>query len=409
MKSSLIQVEPEEPARNADTAGSPSASRWARPFPGGRRRRVAALVASALVLAGMATAPSSFAATDATKLQKSLDRIVDAGAPGAIVLVRDGASTIRLSSGFGNLAPKTPMRVADRSRIGSVTKSFTATVVLQLAAEKKLGLGDTVERWLPGVISNGDAISIRQLLNHTSGIYDYAGDPAVLAPYLQGNLTQVFDPQTGVEIAADHGPIFAPGSKLSYSNTNYLLLAMIVEAATGNTIATELRTRIFEPINLRHTSYATSSAITGSSTHGYIVLEDGPFDVTPWSPTVFGASGAIVSNADDVARFYRALLQGRLLPAKLLKSMRTIDPVATGGVPDAGILGGGWGLGLLREKFPCGQAWGHDAENPGYMTAAWNSKTGNRQVVVVVNSNFSHDEPVSRAMRNVLATAYCGR
>jgi hypothetical protein len=90
--------------------------------------------------------------------------------------------------------------------------------------------------------------------------------------------------------------------------------------------------------------------------------------------------------------------------------MQTIDPAATGGVPDAGILGGGWGLGLLRERFPCGTAWGHDSETPGYMTAAWNSKDGNRQVVVVVNDHFfDHDQPDARAMRQLLATAYCGR
>src|SRR5262245_48472859 len=102
------------------------------------------------------------------------------------------------------------MRVADRSRVGGVTKSFTATVVLQLVAEGKLSLDDTVERRLPGVIPNGGAISVRQLLNHTSGIYDYAGDDAYLAPYQQGDLTHVFDPLTGVQIAAAHGPLFAP-------------------------------------------------------------------------------------------------------------------------------------------------------------------------------------------------------
>ena len=140
--------------------------------------------------------------------------------------------------------------------------------------------------------------------------------------------------------------------------------------------------------------------------HGYLFLDDGPYDVTPW--TMVGAAGAIVTNADDLSRFYRALLQGRLLPHKLLKEMQTIDPVATGGVPDAGILGGGWGLGLLKETFPCGQAWGHDSENPGYMTASWSSKDGKRQVVVMVNTNGGHDEPVPSAMRDVLTTAYCG-
>jgi D-alanyl-D-alanine carboxypeptidase len=349
-------------------------------------------------------------AEPAAKLQRALDEVVAAGAPGAVVVVRDGARTTRLSSGYGNLAPKTPMRVADQARIGGMTKSFTATVVLQLVAEGKLALSDTVEKWVPGVISNGDAISVRQLLNHTSGIFNYSMDESVLAPYMQGNLTQKFDPRTGVKVAADRGPVFAPGSKLSYSNTNYLLLAMIVEAATGNPFASELRGRIFKPLGLRHTSYATSPEITGSHTHGYIFLKEGPVDVTSWNPTLFGASGAILSNGNDVARFYRALLQGRLLPAKLLKEMQTIDPAATGGVPDAGILGGSWGLGLLKERFPCGTAWGHDSEIPGYITAAWNSRNGNRQVVVIVNSHFfSHDEPVSRAMRNVLTTAYCGR
>jgi D-alanyl-D-alanine carboxypeptidase len=374
-----------------------------------RRRARRMLAASIAGIAGIACLATPALATDQTaRLQRGLDRVVAAGAPGAVAVVRDGDHTTRLASGFGNLAPQTPMRVADRSRIGGMTKSFTATVVLQLVAESKLALGDKLGRWLPGVISNGDAISIRQLLNHTSGIYDYAGDETVLAPYLAGDLTYVFDPLTGVQIAADHGPLFAPGTALSYSNTNYILLGMIVEAVTGNTIATELQARIFEPLQLRDTSFATLSEIEGSHMHGYWPLEEGPYDVTAWSPSGFGAAGAILSNADDVARFYRALLDGRLLPHRLLKAMRTIDPAATGGVPDSGILGGGWGLGLLKEKFPCGTAWGHDAENPGYMTAAWNSKNGDRQVVVIVNSNHGHDAPVSRAMRDVLATAYCG-
>ena len=218
------------------------------------------------------------------------------------------------------------MRVADRYRIGGLTKSFTATVVLQLVREKKLALGDTVEHWLPGVISNGDAISIRQLLNHTSGISDYVRDPAYLAPYLAGDLTHVFDPRAGVQIAADQGPLFAPGSQLSYSNTNYVLLAMIVEAATGNTIASELQARLFQPLGLRHTSFPTSPEIHGPHVHGYVFLDDGPFDVTSWSPSGSGAAAAIVSNTDDVARFYRALLRGRLLPRALLRRCRRSTP-----------------------------------------------------------------------------------
>jgi D-alanyl-D-alanine carboxypeptidase len=126
-------------------------------------------------------------------------------------------------------------------------------------------------------------------------------------------------------------------------------------------------------------------------------------DITPLSPTLFGAAGAIVSNASDVARFYRALLRGRLPTPQLLSEMQTIDPAATGGEPDHGILGGGWGLGLLREEFPCGEARG-TMRNPGYMIAAWNSKDATRPVMVIVNSNFEHYAPVSEAMREVLIT-----
>ncbi len=251
------------------------------------------------------------------------------------------------------------------------------------------------------------------MLNHTSGIFDYAQDDRVIPPYLEsGDLTRIFDPREGVRIAAEHAPLFAPGTGWSYSNTNYLLLAMIVEAATGNSIGTELRRRIFKPLGLDHTSYPTSSRMPGPYTHGYWVIGGpDPIDFTPLSPTLFGASGAILSNAEDLVRFYRALLRGHLLKPGVLRAMQTIDPVATDppGSIDSGIPGGGWGLGLLRETFPCGDAWGHDAENPGYMTAAWNSPDGTRQVVVVVNmDNFPHDHPVTQAMRDVLLKAYCG-
>jgi D-alanyl-D-alanine carboxypeptidase len=232
----------------------------------------------------------------------------------------------------------------------------------------------------------------------------------VLEPYVSGDLTHVLDPREGVRVAVAHGPLFAPGTGFAYSNTNYLVLAMIVEAATGRAIDVELRERIFQPLGLDHTSYPTTSRIAGHHAHGYL-RPDGQtlFDVTPWSPTFYGAAGAIVSNADDVAHFYRVLLRGRLVRPNLLTAMKTIDPVATGGVPDAGILGGGWGLGLLREELPCGEAWGHDSETPGYMIAAWSSEDASRQVVVIVNTNTGHDEPVAGAMREVLVSAFCGR
>jgi D-alanyl-D-alanine carboxypeptidase len=379
-------------------------------------RRFRLIVVVALVgvasLATASVAPAGERTDSLPEVQRALDEVVAAGAPGALAFVRDGDRTIRLSSGYGNLAPKTPMRVADRFRIGGLTKTYTATVVLQLVGEGKIALDDTVEQWFPGVISNGEAISVRQLLNHTSGIFDYVQDPRVLAPNLEdlpNNLALVFDLREGVRIAAEHGPLFAPGSALAYSNTNYVLLAMIVEAATGNSIGSELRARIFKPLGLRHTSYPTSSRINGSYTHGYLPLDESTFlDVTPLSPTLLGASGAILSNAKDVARFYRALLRGRLLAPDLLAAMQTIDPVATGGVPDSGFPGGGWGLGLLREIFPCGsEAWGARLRDPRIHGRRVEQQGRHSPGVVVVNSFFGPDAPPIQALREVLAAAYC--
>jgi D-alanyl-D-alanine carboxypeptidase len=354
--------------------------------------------------------PVGMAAGRMPVVQRALDRLVAAGAPGAMAFVRDGDRTVRLSSGYGTLDPDTPMHAPDRFRIGGLTKTFTATVILQLVGEGAVMLDDTLEQWLPGAISNGELISVRQLLNHTSGIYDYAQDPSIFAPYFppEGDLTLIFDANEGVRIANEHGPLFAPGSALAYSNTNYLLLAMIVEAATGNPFESELRARIFEPLGLDQTSYPDSSEIEGSYIHGYVPGEPPLFDITPLSPTLLGASGAIVSSAEDLADFSRALLRGDLLAPELLRAMKSIDPVATVGIPDSGFPGGGWGLGLLRQRFPCGRkAWGHDSEIPGYTTASWSNRSGTRQVVVVVNSFFAPDSDAAGAIRDVLAGAYC--
>lgn len=373
--------------------------------------RVKALGRDSVLLLGVGIVVTGSAASVraptgvAPATQRALDELVADGAPGVIALIRDGNRTFRLTSGLGNLATKTPMRATDRFRVASITKTFTATVVLQLVGEGKLALDDTLERWVPGSIPNGDAITVRQLLNHTSGIYDSQTDPKVLAPYLKGNFTHVTALHTLIQIAAAHRPLFAPGSKWSYSNTNYYLLEMIVKAATGNSIGSELRRRIFAPLRLRHTIFPTSPRIAGPHAHGYMLLNKPPLvDVTVFSPSLFSAAGAIVSTADDIARFYRALLGGRLLGPELLKSMETIDRVTL----DPSGSGGGYGLGLVREgHFRCGDAWGHDGEVPGYLTSAFNSKDATRQIVVVVNSD-SLTKRAHQALNKILNTAYCG-
>src|SRR3954464_14396307 len=274
-----------------------------------RTQRKIAFSLALLALAAAAPAVAASAARDRsagreTKLQHALDRVVATGVPGAVLLVREGRRTIRLASGHGNLKLKTPMRTRDRFRVGSITKPFVATAVLQLVGEHKLALEDTVERWLPALVPNGERITVRQLLNHTSGLFAFGGDRDFVTHAFEDPL-RAWTPQEIVAIATAHPPTFAPGTAWSYSDTNYFILGMIVEAATGRPLAGELRRRILPPLRLRATSLPTEPDIAGPHAHGYFLrpLED----VTVGSPSVQWAAGALVSNADDLARFFRAL------------------------------------------------------------------------------------------------------
>jgi CubicO group peptidase (beta-lactamase class C family) len=250
------------------------------------------------------------AASKPSSLQQDVDALVTGGAPGAILLVRDGNRTSHYAGGFADVARKRPMRARDHFKIACLTKSYTATVVLQLVAEGELHLTDTVERWLPGLVPNGGKITIRELLNHTSGIPEYETDARYLKPYLSGNFAYYWPPRKMVALAVSHKPLFPPGkTRISaYSNTNYVIAGLIVEAVTGHTIGAELNRRIFRPLHLRDTSYPTKPGLPSPYTHGYMVVGKPPaVDVSGLSPSLSPASGAIVSTADDVADFYRAL------------------------------------------------------------------------------------------------------
>src|SRR3954467_7903138 len=187
-----------------------------------RSTSVAACLAIATLLATTASARTSTARGAASPLQRDLDAVVTAGAPGVILFVRDGNRITRLSAGIGDIAHKAPMRPAHHFKIASLTKTYTATVVLQLVGEGKVGLDDTVQRWLPGVVPNGDGITIRQLLNHTSGPPDFEDSPRNLKPYQGGDFAYCWSPRQLVKIGGSQKPLFNPGSSWSYSNTNYV-------------------------------------------------------------------------------------------------------------------------------------------------------------------------------------------
>ena len=366
------------------------------------RRLFLALLSAAVAsgaLAGQATAGSR------AELGASLSRLVKKGTPGAMIYVRSGGQATRVARGVSVVKGRRPMRTADTFRIGSLTKTYVATVLVGLAAENKLSLDDPVERSLPGLVPGGEGITIRQLLNHTSGIYEYENDPRVLKPYLKGNLGYRWTPRKLVAIAVSHPPLFKPGTRYDYSNTNYQIAGLIIKAVTGSTLTDQLQQRVFGPLQLRHTALQLSARRDVPDVHGYLVLNRPPAtDITGLSPYPW-ADGAIISTLSEVARYYRALLTGRLVDPAMLSAMKTTVPEGSG----SDLPGVRSGLGIERYPTRCGSAWGHSGSFPGYLVYALTSATGKRQVVLAINQDpGSLPSDVRRAFFRTLRRAYCG-
>jgi D-alanyl-D-alanine carboxypeptidase len=328
-------------------------------------RLIAALAVAAVLLAGAPSATES-------ELQRAADLLIaTSDIPAVITLVeRDGERTV-VASGYAEI-DRRKARPDDRFWVGSVTKSFVATVVLQLVAERKLGLEERVGTLLPGRFREGPRIRLRNLLNHTSGIPDYME----LEPWRSAvarNPRVVLSPRRLVSSAARLPLEFPPGSQASYSNTNYLVLAEILQRVTGRSLAGLLRERIFEPLGLESTAYESGRRILrDDQLHGYDLSGAPPTDVSlhrlggPW------ADGAIVSNAHDLAVFFVALLRGQLVPPRLVAQMEKIVPGSHG-----------QGMGIYELSSPCGRRlYGHTGGTPGYVTFAAGSRDGRRFFVV---------------------------
>jgi len=374
------------------------------------RSRIALLavlvcVAFAAVAASSAPAkPITASGSQSAGLQHDLDALVAAGAPGAILFVRDGNHIIQLSAGLSDIARKTPMRAGNHFKIASVTKTYTAAVVLQLVGEGKLNLNDMVEQRLPGLVPNGNRISIRQLLNHTSGLFDFEAVPRYLKPYLGGNLGYYWSPRQLVRLAVSHKPLFAPGKGWSYSNTNYVVAQLIVEKTTGNPLGVELRRRVFQPLRLHDTSYPTKPGLPGPYAHGYTLAGKPPLtDITGLSPSLAPGSGGIISTARDVADFYRALFSGQLLKPNQLQAMKTTVSERTG-KPS---VSSGYGLGIGRTGAWCG-GWGHSGELPGYDVSTAISENGRRQAVLMINQDATTlSKPAFALYDRLMIKAFC--
>ncbi|MFJ2770879.1 serine hydrolase domain-containing protein [Streptomyces sp. NPDC087300] len=348
------------------------------------------------------------AASDHRATQRAMDAAVRAGVPGITAQARDRHGVWKASSGVGDLKSGAPRGKNDKFRVGSITKTFVSTVLLQMEAEGRLDLDDTVETHLPGLVrgngNDGNAITVRQLLGHTSGLFDYLADEDYVRKYLRdGYLKHRYDtlpPQKHVKVALSHAPLFEPGSKFSYSNTNYILAGLIVEKVGGRTYEAEVRDRIIKPLGLRNTTNPGNSVhLPRPSSRGYSKLfESAPDridDITEMNGSQGWADGDVISTAGDLTRFYGALLGGKLLPPQQLKAMKTM------GAPGSDVV---YGLGLQRFETSCGTTlWGHGGGMVGWLSLAVTTEDGRHRLAFNLNEDWD-----GSGIGKIIDAEYCG-
>lgn len=298
-------------------------------------------------------------------------------ATGVIALVRVGERTEVVTAGKARLRPHVAMEADMRFPLASITKSMTATVILQLVEDGQLALDDPVDRWVPELRGVEQTITIEDLLAHRSGL-EHA---------TEREMRQLGTDSSRLLRAVASRPLrFEPGTRGSYSNEGYVALGLVAERVLGQSFGDILRTRVFDPADM-----GSSSLFGRSDVHGY----DGRQDVSDqfflrWLPP----AGSVVATAEDVDAFYRTLWSGRLVGADAVAQMRALRGYV-----------GGWsdyGFGLARERFSCGPAMGHSGRLSGISTEAWTLDDTDRSTVVLVNDHLSDVAPV------IVDAALCG-
>ncbi len=385
------------------------------------RTGAAALLIGAVTLPGLA---GSQAAAAPNPLQRSLDAVHAAGMPGVYAAARDGEQTWKGAAGVADTRAKTPVGADFRHRVGSVTKSLTATAVLQQVATGRIDLDAPIGRYLPDVVpgERGREITVRMLLNHTSGINDY--DDAVFASLAHGSTADIeryrfhtFRPEDLVRIAMKRPPTNAPGARWAYSNTNYILAGLLLEKVTGQRAEAYITTHVIRPAGMRHTTLpGTNPYISGPHSKAYYPLyglADPPGEYSVYNMSWGFTAGETISTMEDLNAFYRALLGGHLLPARELAEMKHTVPMADA----AGHHTGDYGLGIFTVELPgCGRVWGHDGGVFGMETMALSSEDGRHQIAYGMNeTTYQHlnadgtldPSPIDSAAWSIVTTALC--
>lgn len=367
------------------------------------RRCVTAVVLVAASLAG--TAIPAAAATAVDVMQAAAQQGISDGYPAVIGVVRQGSATNYVSAGVGDLTTNVAADPTAQVRIGSITKTFIAATMLLLESEGRLSLNDTVATWLPGVVNangnDGTKITLRELLNMTSGLPEYIDK----LPSSAWTSDTQYTPQDLVNLAISSPPTGPPGGAVNYTNTGYILAGMVIQAVTGNDPSVEVTNDIINPLGLTGTSYPTTDHnLYGNYLHGYEVP---PFwigvvpytDVTVLNPTVGPAAGGMVSTENDVATFYRALMSGNLLPPAQLQELKT-------GVQE-GTTNNYSALGIESIATSCGQMWAKDGAVPGYNSLAATSEDGSKQIVVTGTEYNLYPGSGAAHLLTALENAFC--
>ncbi|WIX81570.1 serine hydrolase domain-containing protein [Amycolatopsis carbonis] len=306
----------------------------------------------------------------------------NAQATGALVQVRGSAGAWSGVSGTADLTTGAPVPANAHFRIGSITKTFTAVVLLQLAAEHRLDLDAPVQRYLPGLLpANYPRVTVAQLLNHTSGLpgVDLPEDPQ----WIVDHRYTVFTPQQVLATAFQHDLVFAPGTSQQYTNTNYLVAGLLIEKLTHRSYGDEVRDRILRPLGLRDTSVPGNDPnLPAPYAHGYQVVNGQLVDLTRMNQSIPWAAGEMISTTADLDKFLIALFQGRLVPKPVLQRMFTVPNVTAFGTDDPAI----YSQGLMTSTVNGVTVWGKTGSRYGYTNGIWATRDLQRRSVYSINT-----------------------
>ena len=320
-----------------------------------------------------------------------------ASAPGAVVGVQTPDGTWTEAFGVADPATGTPLEVDDIFRIGSITKTFTGSLVLQLVESGELSLDDTIDQYVDGV-PNGDEVTIRMLLNMTSGIASYGLNEDWVNTY-ETAPTTAWTPDQLLDAGFSVSPLFAPGAEFNYSNTNFILLGEVIEEVTGEPYPDVLEAQILEPLSLTDTYFPDSSELPDPHPKGFSLQgtpddSQEPVDATDWSPTAAWTAGQIVSTVDDMLLWGHALVTGQgILDEEMSIERLTSFPEDEGYGYAMGCLGG----------------WvGHTGEIAGFNTTVYHDTTSDTTVIVIVTSDIpSGDCTVSKTLADNTTAMPC--